>query len=514
MIHTLRFPPQEHKISPGGYIDPATGQGVNVGSVDNATGTLEVRRGNGSRSEPLPRAVIPGGPYDTDYQQAALRRLASDVHERGLDARGRYAALRQIVRRDLPRTSGVARGSVLQVGAFDLAAAKRIVEGLVDSYLFVQGPPGSGKTYNGAHLILHLLAAGKRVGVTAQSHAAIHNLLHEVEGFASRDPDWLGVKRGAGENAFLSKRDEPLIVSSNDIDDCKAKEHRLVAGTAWLFAREEMDQTLDYLFVDEAGQLSLADALAVNTAARNVVLLGDPLQLAQVSQGAHPPGAGSSVLEHLLGEHATIPGDRGLFIDQTRRMHPDVCRFISEAIYEGRLSSYEECAGQRIDAGGELTGTGVRYLPVEHDGNTRESPEEALEVARRVEALIGADYTTAKGECRPLRADDIMVVAPYNAQVRCLRDHLPDGVRVGTVDKFQGQEAAVCFFSMATSSGAELPRNLEFLFSRNRLNVAVSRARCLAVLVCSPQLLHVRCRNAEQMWLVNALCRFVEMADE
>ncbi len=193
-------------------------------------------------------------------------------------------------------------------------------------------------------------------------------------------------------------------------------------------------------------------------------------------------------------------------------MHPDVCRFISEAIYEGRLQSFADCARQRLDARGELTGTGVRYLPVEHEGNARQSPEEAREVARRVDALLGADYTTADAEVRPLRADDIMVVAPYNAQVRCLREHLPDGVRVGTVDKFQGREGAVTFFSMATSSGAELPRNLEFLFSRNRLNVAVSRARCMAVLVCSPELLHVRCRSADQMRLVNALCLLVEVA--
>jgi uncharacterized protein len=202
-------------------------------------------------------------------------------------------------------------------------------------------------------------------------------------------------------------------------------------------------------------------------------------------------------------------------------MHPDVCRFISAAIYEDRLDSFADCANQRIDAPGELTGTGIRYVPVVHEGNVRESPEEAQAIAGLVEELLRGRYAKAdRGDADgedadgldPLRPEDIMVVAPYNAQVRCLREHLPDGVRIGTVDKFQGQEAAVCFFSMATSSGEEIPRNLEFLFSRNRLNVAVSRARCLAVLVCSPELLHIRCRNAEQMRLVNALCWFVEMA--
>ena len=251
----------------------------------------------------------------------------------------------------------------------------------------------------------------------------------------------------------------------------------------------------------------------MGTCARNVILLGDPQQLAQVSQAVHPPGAGKSVLEHLLGEHTTIPPERGLFLDETRRMHPDVCRFISEAIYEDRLESVVECANQRIDAPGLLTGTSVRYVPVVHEGNTRSSPEEAEEIKGLLEDLLEGEYTKQDGTREPLEPEKIMVVAPYNAQVRCLREALPAGVRVGTVDKFQGQEAAVCFFSMATSSGEEIPRNLEFLFSRNRLNVAISRARCLAVLVCNPELLHIHCKNAEQMRLLNALCLFVEMAE-
>ena len=276
-----------------------------------------------------------------------------------------------------------------------------------------------------------------------------------------------------------------------------------------------MEGQVDYLFFDEAGQVSLADALAMSPSARNLVFLGDPLQLAQVSQAIHPPGAGCSVLEHLLDEDVTIPPDRGMFIEHTRRMHPDVCRFISEVIYEGRLESFEDCANQSVQAEGTLSGTGVRWIPVKHEANTRRSPEEAEVVATLVSDLLdGGTYTKADGSTVPLTADQIMVVTPYNAQVRTLREALPDEVDVGTVDKFQGQEAAVVLFSMATSSGDEIPRNLEFLFSRNRLNVAVSRARCLAAVVASPKLLHVRCRTADQMRLVNALCRLVEVAGD
>jgi uncharacterized protein len=512
VLHTLSFPPQEHKISQGSFVDPATGKGVTVESVDNATGTLQIKRDRKRVGEPLPRALIPGEPYRTPEQRAALRRLAEDIVERGLDTHGRYGALRQILRGEAPSTSACSRGEALQTGAFELDRAKLIAEGLDDSYLFIQGPPGSGKTYTGAHLILHLIQRGNRVGVASGSHAAIHNLLEEVEEHAPSEKAFAGLKKYSDEgNRYESKHG--LIENSKEIADFAAGAYELVAGTAWLFCCEEMDDTLDYLFIDEAGQISLADALAMGTCARNVILLGDPQQLAQVSQAVHPPGAGKSVLEHLLGEHTTIPPERGLFLDETRRMHPDVCRFISEAIYEDRLESVVECANQRIDAPGLLTGTGVRYVPVVHEGNTRSSPEEAEEIKGLLEDLLEGEYTKQDGTREPLEPEKIMVVAPYNAQVRCLREALPAGVRVGTVDKFQGQEAAVCFFSMATSSGEEIPRNLEFLFSRNRLNVAISRARCLAVLVCNPELLHIRCKNAEQMRLLNALCMFVEMAE-
>jgi len=250
----------------------------------------------------------------------------------------------------------------------------------------------------------------------------------------------------------------------------------------------------------------------MGTAARNVILLGDPLQLAQVSQGTHPAGSGASVLEHLLGGRATVPPDMGVFLDRTRRMHPDVCRFVSEVVYDGRLRWTPEVAQQAT-----VFGTGLRYLPVEHSGNTASAPEEAARVAREIAGMMGAGWTNAKGETRVLRHDHFMVVAPYNAQVRRLRQALGaaglGAVPVGTVDKFQGREAPIVFYSMATSSADDIPRSLDFLFSRNRLNVAVSRAMCLAYVVASPRLLESRARTIDQMRLMNALCRFVEMAE-
>lgn len=518
-IYTLRFPEQEHKLLPGAEaIDPATERPVSIVEIDDTAGIVRLRRAQSRHREALPTALIPGGPYNTVEQQAALRRLASTILARGIDGEGPYRALRDVLLRNPPRIDGVPSDAALQDGSPEIEQLGRLVERLDDSYLFIQGPPGSGKTWTGAQLAAHLLRGGARVGIAATSHKAIHNLLHEIEKTAHEQRlSFQGCKKssaGNPESEYHSELEQPFITNESDQHAFPPDDAQLLAGTAWLFSPESMDGALDYLIIDEAGQVSLADALAMGTAARNLILLGDPLQLAQVSQGVHPDGAGASVLEHLLGEHGTIPPERGVFLGHTRRMHPDVCEFVSEVIYESRLHAIPECATQRIDAAGALAGTGVRCIEVQHEGNTRASIEEADVIADAITSLAGATVTDADGAQRPLAMDDIMVVTPYNAQVRCLAERLPDGVRSGTVDKFQGQEAHIVFFSMATSSGAEVPRNVEFLYSRNRLNVAVSRARSLAVLVCNPELLHIDCRTVEQMRLVNALCRLVELAED
>jgi uncharacterized protein len=259
----------------------------------------------------------------------------------------------------------------------------------------------------------------------------------------------------------------------------------------------DFDQRLDYLFIDEAGQVSLADACAMATCARNVVLVGGPQQLGQVLQGSHPDGTEASVLEHLLGGHATIPPDRGLFLERTFRLHPDICDYISEEFYESRLRPDPVTSTRTTPFG-----TGLRFLPVEHEGCRQESPAEAEAVRAEIERLMEAGAEPA----------EIKVVAAFNAQVQRLQGVLPTGVEVGTVDKFQGQEARIVFYSMASSSGEDIPRGLDFLLSRNRFNVAISRAQCLAYLVCSPRLLEVDCKTIPHMRLANALCRYVELA--
>lgn len=507
LVFTLEFPQQEYKLAEGDVVDPAGECAATIISLDEATRTLRVRRGLKAGTEP-PRALIPGTPFSTDAQVDALFRFASRLHERGLEPCGSLDSATDLLMRRAPRfVAGTPR---LAAGHVDIEVLREQVAGLADSALFVQGPPGSGKTWAGARVAVDLMRRGKRVGVVATSHKAIINLLEEVDACADEENfDFRGWKK-AGDDPE-SNYDSDRITSAGKPP--KDEEIKLVAGTAWLWAREEMGESpVDVLFVDEAGQMSLADAVAVSQGGRSIVLLGDPQQLAHVSQGTHPHGSGASVLEHLLGDYDTVPADRGVFLDRTWRMHPDVCEFVSRTMYDGRLESVEGCELQVVDSPG-LAGAGLRLLSVDHEDNRQRSAEEALVIRREVDALLaGGRWTDRHGLQHDLTLDDILVVAPYNAQVRTIRCALPPGARVGTVDKFQGQEAPVVFFSMTTSSGEDIPRGMDFLFSRNRLNVAVSRAQALAIVVCSPRLMYTRCSTVAQMQLVNMLCRFADAA--
>ena len=518
LVERLTFPPQETKIGAGSdAVDPV--DGGNPGTIvalDVEQGWLELKRGPQLQQRPLPAALIPGRPYSTPEQQGALRRLAATVIEDSgsPEPAGRFAAARRILRGDLPRLSDREPGTDIDHTGMEIDELKGIVASLSGSHLFIQGPPGSGKTWTGARLVVDLIGRAKRVGVTSTSHKVIHNLLDEIEDVAhEQGVEFKGLKKSSEnpDSQFESKYG--LIESVDDNSALSDPAVSLTAGTAWHYCREDTEK-LDYLFIDEAGQVSLADALALATSAHNVVFLGDPQQLPQVAQAAHPEDSSLSVLEHLLGESQTVDSAHGVFLEKTYRLHPDVCEFVSDLMYDRRLYSAPGRERQRVDASGDLSGTGLRWLPVEHESRSQSSPEEADHIATAIEPLLrGATYTDSDDIEHPLMPKDILVLAPYNAQVRCLQERLPAGVRVGTVDKFQGQQAQIAFFSMATSSDEEIPRNVEFLFSRNRLNVAVSRARCLAVLVCSPRLLDIHGTSIEQMRLVNALCRLVELAD-
>ncbi len=520
-LFRFRFPPQETKLGVGDSVEDSRTDDDGAGGklprrlgkihdIDTAAGWVVLKR---AAIDPLPSALIPGGPPPGNEQRDALLRVGRWVCEHGIDAPGGFRAARDLLLRHRPRIGGVRDGEALRRATEDVgSAARRSIRDAESTCLPVQGPPGSGKTYTGAVAIVDLVTATprRRVAVTALSHRAITHLLRSV----CKEARGRGVTLRIVQKSDGRGCDDDFVrcVTANDavVDALDGDEVDIVAGTAWLFAREDMQSEFDTLFVDEAGQLSLANVVAVGGCARTIVLLGDPQQLEQPSQGVHPGGAEVSALAHLVGDHETIPDERGLFLDVTWRMHPDVCAYISDNFYNSRLVSNPDCARQTVIGDDALAGTGLRWLPVAHAGNRSSSEEEAIAVAGIVDRLVGRRWVDRDGLERPLTAADVLVVAPYNAQVATLRNAVPADVAVGTVDRFQGQEAAVVIYSMATSLAEDVPRGMEFLYSRNRMNVAVSRARCLAVLVCSPDLLRVACSTAAQIPLANALCSFVE----
>ena len=521
LIERYRFEPQEHRIGEGDQPlnpDSRTARGMarvagDVISIDSARGEITLSRSTGQASQGPVRFLIPTTPFATDGQQESLFDLGRWVVCNGMDTQGPRRAGRDLLMALPPRLSQGTDCTLRRRDETAAAAAVRLIGELEGGCLPIQGPPGSGKTHTAAEAILTLVAQKRGpIGVTAISHNAIRTLLGKVEELAPAfgvSPRVLHLQSsgGTGTDAIRMARsnaDVEAAVESAAVD--------VVGGTPWLFSRPTLAGAFATLIVDEAGQMSLADAIAVSRATRNLVLVGDPRQLAQPLQGSHPPGVGVSALDHLLGGDVTIAPDRGVLLDLTWRMHPDVCAFVSHAFYEGRLGSEPQCATQAVLENGVAI-TGLRHTFVEHAGDRVRAEAEALRVRDIIDQLTRATWRSDTGSERPLALDDIVVAAPYNAQVACLVEALPAGARVGTVDRFQGQEAAVSIFSMATSSVEDLPRNLEFLFSLNRLNVAVSRARGLSVLVCSPELLRARCHTPEQMRLVNALCRYVDMAE-
>ena len=523
-VWRYRFPVQDYDIGRGEVYDPRFKQerpadspfswkAADVVALDDAARTVDLR-GSADAPLPHPEAIVPLAWVRTTGHQEALVTLGEWVVEHGIDAEGPYRAIRDLLLGRPPRTGMGAGESLRREGETDLAAARRLALSLDRTVLPIQGPPGSGKTYSGARMICALLAAGRRVGITATSHKVIGNLLTAVYKAADEaGTDVRAVQRGEPEQIL---DDERVIRGKNPahvrtlLDGGQAN---LAAGTTWLWVAGSMAGSVDVLFIDEAGQISLANVVAGAAAADSFVLLGDPQQLDQPLRGSHPPGVDRSALAHVLDGRATIAADRGLFLETTWRLHPALCRFTSEVFYDDRLESEGHLGIQTLDAPEPARGVGPRLVGVPTEGFDNESPVEAEAVAELAGAIAaGGRWVDQDGVERPVGWKDILIVAPYNAQVGAIKRLLPAEARVGTVDKFQGQEAPISLYSMTTSTPENAPRGMDFLYSRNRLNVATSRARCIAVVVASPALLRVRARTPAQMRLANALCRFAEMA--
>ena len=414
----------------------------------------------------------------------------------------------------------------------NLDSTQSIVEAALNldrSCLIVQGPPGAGKTYSGSEIALHLARAGYSVGVVATGHKAIENFFDEM---ANEDAGHLHPGDETISMARYQSTQEEDTSGRVDVHKSasklfrtvqKVKTHRYdITGGALRFfvTNDNRAVGFDYLIVDEAGQVSLADAVAVAASAHNVIFLGDPQQLAHVSQAGHPDGAGISVLRHLVGEGvAVVPRDRGVFLHTSYRMHPSICGFISSTFYDGKLHAAPDCSA--IELGGP--GVGLTWIPMIHTGRSVASVEEAERTLELVLSLLGTQFVDRNGDAFVLEArpEHFMIVVPFNAQKRKIRELLASDPRtqalvdsVGTVDKFQGRQAAVVIYSMTSSSGGDAPRGIGFLFSRERFNVAISRAKAHAFVLGTNELLNTRAGSIDQMRMIAALSAFVESAQQ
>jgi predicted RecB family nuclease len=507
--HRYRFAPQDTDIRTGDDLHTIGGDKFGkVTAVSLEARTIDIKKRKDT-ADVHPPAVFAHSSVDTQVLADAVMRLGEHVAEHGIEADGDYRAARDLVLVVAPRLQGL---PLQQEGEASLAAAIRVALTLDRSVFPLQGPPGAGKTFTGARMICGLAKEGKTIGITANSHKVIRNLLDEMIKAADEERQAIHCVQKVSDD----EDDLPSLTFTKDNGeflDALGGPARVGGATAWFWARPDASQCVDVLFIDEAAQMSLANVLAVSQSAKSVVLLGDPRQLEQPIQGSHPDGADASALDHILGSHATIPADRGLFLPETWRLHPTICAFNSELFYESRLFSRPGLEKQQVKSTGKLRGAGLRYLPIEHSGNQSSSQEEADAVRDLVTNILGSATTWVNRDDveAVIKLNDILIIAPYNAQVFELQERIPGG-RVGTVDKFQGQEAPIVIYSVTTSSHLDAPRGMEFLYSANRLNVATSRAKCICVMVASPRVFEAECRTPRQMQLANAFCRYLEMA--
>ena len=475
--------------------------------------------------------------YETALQQTPLTLLGSEsmlptdglenelcrVTEEYFETRQLPKALETIFNQASPRyTNGVSALPVTrQIYPTNDAYAQALIKAIAnmdESCLCIQGPPGAGKTYTAKLVIKSLIATGKRIGIMSNSHAAIMNLL---EPLAEELPNTPIVKIGGIESTkeFEEKyppEKYPNFKYRGSMSFTKTQpfeSFEVIGATVYGFSKEiTHEQPLDYLFVDEASQVALANLVVASSAAKNIILMGDQMQLEQPIQGSHPGDAGASALEFMLKDHAVIPEDKGIFLERTYRMHQDVCQPLSEIVYEGKLQADDDNRHQAIVIQSPTLITkqnGILPIMVKHSGNTQSSEEEVEQIKAIIAELKTGKFINKEQQAEPITDKSILIVAPYNMQVNLLKEKLGPDYQIGTIDKFQGQEAPVVIISMAVSDVDDSPRGLDFIFDKNRLNVAISRAKALAIVVANQGLNNCTVTNLAQMEKVGLFCKFV-----
>lgn len=507
IIDTYIFPNQECELKIGTDIRDENGNSIGeIFELDEKNNTVRLKKGPKVKDN-HPFTLIKHENFITKEKVENLIRFAEWIVTNGFENNSKqYKATRDLLLNNLPRTTESLNENI------DLLEKSIEWSKKLDfSYLPIQGPPGTGKSYTASHMIYELIKSGKKIGITALSHKVIINLLNKVKDVA--DKDGVAIKilyKGSSTNNEEFTWD--IAKSTGDVIS-NMKAYNLIAGTSFMFCNENFKESLDYLFIDEAGQYSIIETVVVSHAAKNIILLGDHQQLKQPIKGVHPEGTDVSALEHLLDGKKTISDLKGVFLEKTWRMNPSVCSFDSEMFYESRLHAVEGLENQRIEGNTKFEGFGLFYKSVTHEGNSNLSMEEIDEIAKIIDELTKGDvhWYDEKNNRHIVHDTDIKIITPYNSNVFEMQKRIPN-IEIGTVDKFQGQEAPIIIYSLASSTAEDAPRGMEFLYSPNRFNVAVSRAKTMFILVGNPSIFEPDCKSPEQIKLANPFCRFIELA--
>jgi len=504
---TYTFPNQECELRVGNQIKNENGGSAGeIIEIDEIKNIIKLKKGP-SIKDVHPETVIKFEQFSTKDKVETLLQFAEWIVINGFENTiNSYKATRDLLLNTPPRVS------------IPLNNYKNILEKSIDwatkldsSYLPIQGPPGAGKSYTASHMIYELIKNGKKIGVTALSHKVIINLLHKVKQIAENEKfDIKILYKGSTTNEDEYPWDSAKTI---DVVASNLSNYHIIAGTSFMWCNEKLKNAVDFLFIDEAGQFALIDTVVVSHAAKNIILLGDHQQLKQPIKGVHPEGTEVSALEHLLEGKKTIPEEKGIFLEETWRMHPDICSFDSDMFYESRLHSVDGLENQKVEGNTIYKGSGLFYKSVIHEGNTNLSIEEIDAIEKIIQELTKGDvfWFDEKNNKHLLQHTDIKIITPYNSNVFELQKRMPN-VEIGTVDKFQGQEAPVIIYSLASSTPEDAPRGMDFLYSPNRFNVAVSRAKVIFIMVGNPRLFEPDCKSPEQIKLANPFCRFMELA--
>ena len=486
---------------------------------------------------PTQLTLGPGEPFKTYDQERAIKRyLDSILVEK---SKNKYKCINDFLIAKFPDVKGIEKGKNLINDKEDFVyQTVKVINNLQSSCLAIQGPPGTGKTWISAKVIIELLKKGKKIGISSNSHKAINNLLKQIEDIAIEEKfEFKGVKKSSQDTETKNIKEDQIFNGKTEMIHNTtsyipvSSDYSLFAGTLWYFSYtgskfnkktqevEEkppiFDQSLDYMFCDEAGQVSLAGAIVLGTSSKNLILIGDQMQLANPIKGVHEGNSGKSCLEFLLENHDTIPLNKGIFLKETRRLNKKICKFISESFYESRLKPHEIAEKRKVISKiKDFEHEGIFYIPIDHKGCSTSSEEETKKIKSIYDQILGSKYVEEDDKGKKISGiinhNNIMTIAPFNVQVGRLIKELGEKAKVGTIDLFQGQSAKFVFISFASSDPENLPRQKSWFFSRNRLNVAVSRSESIVIIIFNPNLLLTACKKIDEMRLLNNFCKLTK----